>query len=81
MAEQLESKSNKFKEEMRNHPGRFLARTLFEPGYILRTVSSIHKESKKDPPIGLYVTATVLEGIRLGVYAFYACKIAEHFIK
>lgn len=82
MTKQLE---NKFEKEFKNHPKRWLARMLLEPGYITRVSYSVPEEEleKKGPfeysllryaPIGVEVA-------RLGMYGLAIYKIADLFIK
>jgi len=85
MAEQLETKFDKFKEEFNNHTLRWFARLTLEPGYASRNVLSLPEEVKRKEPkknlTTLYVMTIGVETLRLGAYGALVYKIAEPFIK
>jgi len=69
----------KFKEEFNSHPGRWVSRILLEPGYSLRNVFSLPKETPNLP--SLKKAAIGYEIIKLGGYGLIAYSIVESFLK
>ena len=69
----------------REHPNRFFARVVFEPGYAIRNVRTILSANdemgrKVEGRIGALVSATVVESIKLAIYINIAYKLGKYIL-
>jgi len=69
----------KFKEQHHKHPGKWLSRMILEPGYALRNVRSLPKDTPNLSSLKKQVIG--YEIIRLGAYGLVAYSLIESFIK
>lgn len=69
----------KFKEQHDGNPGKWLSRMILEPGYALRNVMSLPKDTPNLSSLKKQVIG--YEIIRLGGYGVVAYSLIEAFVK